>query len=863
MRILLNGRWQFKDYLGEDWRLRNAYQPVHRDTRHWREGSVPGSVHHDLWTAGAIPNPYFEQNSLLLEWIPQRTWVYRRAFTVDEALRGKQARLCFEGVDYEAEFFLNGVSLGHHRSMYTPAQFDVTDVLVYGGENTIAVVIAPAPLEQMQVGRTSLVRTHKSRMTYWWDFCPRMIHVGIWQDVYLEFTGAARIEDVFARPQLAPDFSRADVVVQTQLSSPTTPTVELETVIRLEGEVVARQRQQHTVGAEQEPVTTSLSIEQPKLWYPNTDGNSVQPLYDVEVTVRDPASAEVWDQRSVRIGIRTVEFVANEDAAPDALPYTLVVNGRKFYINGWNWVPIDVMYGVPRPEKLERLFTLAQRAHVNLLRVWGGGLIETEAFYEQADRRGILVWQEFIQSSSGIENDAPRDPDFIDFMVREAEQIIPRKRNHPSLAIWCGGNELQTGDDLPADDTHPMLAALKATVHRLDPDRMWLPTSSSGPGFMNSLANIERDPQALHDVHGPWEYQGVTAQYTLYNRGASLLHSEFGVEGMTNRKALDATIAPEHQWPVTLDNVLWQHLGAWWVKAPLWREVFGDTADTETLRRATQFMQAEGLRYALEADRRRQFHNSGTLPWQFNEPYPMAACTSSVDYYAQPKPVYYAVAKAYEPVHVSAQYPTLAWAGRDGFEADVWVSSAREQPLDGAQLEARIVGQGGSVWYAAAEAVQVPSNRSAQVASVRLPLHTITDDVFFLDLVLRDSDGSLLSHNRCAFTRGLNLAPLLTVPATTLSVELSVDTQVSGDEWQVTVTNTGGQTALFVWLEDSRVIDAPGYATFSENHVCLFPGERRTVTVSWSQVDEADRSLDVGGWNTGEIMRVQAGGRPT
>src|SRR5690606_25111207 len=127
--------------------------------------------------------------------------------------------------------------------------------------------------------------------------------------------------------------------------------------------------------------------------------------------------------------------------------------------------------------------------------------------------------------------------------------------------------------------------------------------------------NIEQDSSALHDVHGPWEYQGVTKHYELYNRGTSLLHSEFGVEGVTNLKTLNRTIAPEHQWPPTLDNPYWQHLGAWWNQHAMWRATFGDITDIPSLIHVTQFMQAEGLRYAVETNLRRQYQNSGTIPW--------------------------------------------------------------------------------------------------------------------------------------------------------------------------------------------------------------------------------------------------------
>jgi len=256
-----------------------------------------------------------------------------------------------------------------------------------------------------------------------------------------------------------------------------------------------------------------------------------------------------------------------------------------------------------------------------------------------------MVWQEFIQSSSGNENIPPDDPEFVHFMEEEARQIIPLKRNHPSLAVWCGGNELNGLDSVPCDDSAPLLAVLAKCVKELDPGRAWFPTSPSGK---HGSFDLRREPDIAsrdnHDVHGPWEYQGMQEQYTLYNgRGDSLLHSEFGVEGITNLRTLNETLPHDHQLPISLTNPYWEHRGAWWLKEKEWKILFGEWTSVEMAVQATQFIQAEGLRYAVEADGRRQYHNSGTMPWQFNEPFPMSACTSAVDYFGYPKPAYDAV----------------------------------------------------------------------------------------------------------------------------------------------------------------------------------------------------------------------------
>jgi beta-mannosidase len=261
----------------------------------------------------------------------------------------------------------------------------------------------------------------------------------------------------------------------------------------------------------------------------------------------------------------------------------------------------------------------------------------------------------------------------------------------------------------------------------------------------------------------------VEKQYQPYNAGTSLLHSEFGVEGITNLKALNATIAPEHQWPATRDNPIWDHRGSWWNQSPMREQVFGEIGDIVTLQRATQMMQAEGLRYAIEANRRRWPQNSGSLPWQFNEPYPMATCTSAIDYHEQARPVYYAVAKAYEPIyHITARYPTLTWAGRDQFEAEVWIHDRFPVGSNQNTLTIKLIGVSGEI-HKEWSLIPRVETECIKVAEITHPLDDV-EDVFFLDLKLTNEYRRW--WNRYVFSHGANLAPLLNVPPTKFSIEM-------------------------------------------------------------------------------------------
>lgn len=841
--LSLNGTdWVFKAFIGEDWLWRNAHKMQTKDFNHWHTASVPGSVQNDLLKNNLVVDPLIGLNSLQNEWVPARTWVYRKIFKVPAEFADHKAQLCFAGVDYHARFYLNGEFLGEHTGMYSPVNFKVGDQLLANESNLLAVVISPAPFEQPQVGYTSRVRTHKSRMTYWWDFCPRMIHQGIWQDVTLHFYKSAVIDDLFVQPRLNTDYSAANLDFSMVCFSSDSFNAQVTVTVTHNQEVVLKTDLTQEISEGRQEFQWQCDLNHPNLWHPN--GNGDQPNYSVKVELFKD-EVQCCDSIVKAFGVREIHFVPNERADPDALPYTLVVNGIKTYLRGWNWVPLDAMYGVARPEKLRHLLRLAKEANVNLLRVWGGGLIETESFYDLCDQLGIMVWQEFIQSSSGIENSPPDDPDFLEFMREEASQVVPQKRNHPSLIVWCGGNELSGLETVPSKDSAPLLASLKQIVKELDPDRAWFPTSPSGRHFSFDLRKEpEVDPNQNHDVHGPWEYQGLEEHYTLYNSGGdSLFHSEFGVEGITNLRTLDHTIPTENQFPISLANLFWEHRGSWWLKETNWKTIFGNWTSVAMAVDATQYLQAEGLRYAVEADRRRQFHNSGSLPWQFNEPFPMAACTSAVDYFGTPKPAYFAVKQAYDPLHLNAQYSRLNYPGIEIFQAQIFISNSGKT-VSG-ELTVSLRDFHGAVHALQTVHCDCPSNGSKKLLDFNASLVELKTDLFFLEMSICSTDGDKNTHSRILYTKDENLRGLFAQASTALKVERVRNL--------LYLTNTGSNVALSIRLASTGELEGQRWDHFEDNYFHLFPGESKTVGVINTSPEVGETQISIKGWNTQEF----------
>lgn len=846
----LDGGWTLRGFLGEDWALHRAALHARADAGGddaWIPASVPGSVLADLLAAALVADPYRGTDSRLTEWVPQRTWVYRRTLAAPIAA-GERVFLELDGIDAAATICLDGEPVARHEGMHVPLVFELTDRLGETGTRMLAVVIDPAPVSEPQVGRTSKVTVHKGRMGYGWDFCPRLVHQGLWRPARLRVTGGARLADVWARPRLDRGAARVEVTVTVDDTRPqpagpgdTRPHhagpehTAVATLRAADGEIVAAGTTAVADGA----ARLVLDVPAPRRWHVNGHGEPYLYRLTTELVGGDGA---VSDAREQSVGLRDVRFVAVDGGPPDALPYGLVVNDRPVYITGWNWVPVDALYGATDPARLRHLLGLARDAGVTMLRVWGGGLIETPEFYDLCDEYGILVWQEFAQSSSGMESVPSEDPAFVTRMATEAEAIVPSRRNSPSLAIWCGGNELQRPDGTPLPDSDsPVLTALSKVVRRLDPDRQWLPTSPSGPVFANTVATVASDvPQ--HDVHGPWEHQGLAAHYRLYDRGRSLLLSEFGVEGMSNTRAIAYVVPVENRRLPTAGDPVWDHLGRWWNNERLVQEAFGgELATLEELERASQLLQADGLRYAIEANRRRAT-SCGVLPWQLNESFPNGWCTAAVDYFGEPKAAYHAVRRAYRPLHVCAQLDTAVWAGRDRLVAGVWAWSD-VGPLSGT-VGARLILADGTVAQEQSWPAEAAEGSPCRVDELACDLTGLGDGIVVLDLTVRE-------HGRQASTRqlvslGTAFAALRHLDPARIEVRVADD---GPDTWQLRLRHHGGPVAPFLRLLDARPAGAPGFLVVGDSGLDLLPGEECTVPVRWTDVPPADRRLRLDGWN--------------
>lgn len=808
MKILLNkckwkvqGYWPYVPVLGKGSELGNELLGV----TDWIDATVPGGVHNDLYEAGYIEDPYRELNSLKCEWVENRWWMYKTAFNLDKIHNDKRLTLFFKGIDYKANIYLNNMYLGKHEGMFEEICFDVSEKVKFHEENYLNVLIEHAPDEMHQIGCTSMTKTQKSRFSYKWDFSTRLVNLGIWDDVFIKSTEKIEIEDTSIFTEIREQKGIIDI--STQIISYCEGAYRVKMGI-YDGETII-QSWEREYNKEKNSINKRFVVNSPKLWYPNKSGK--QPLYKliIEVFVNNKFS----DKQEYDIGIRKIRYKKNYKSTPDSLPYTVIINDKPIYIKGVNLVPFDMMYGNVTHNTYERFIEMIAQANINLVRVWGGGIVEKEYFYKLCDTYGIMVWQEFIQSSSGIDNLPSMEPEFLKLLEKSSINTLKQKRNHVCLSVLSGGNELTDEKGNPVNYDNPNIKLLKRIVNKYTKNILFLPSSASGP---NEFLDVSQ-PGKNHDVHGGWKYEGIRNHYEKYNKSDSLLHSEFGVDGCNNLESLKKFLSIENLKVTNMkDNIVWRHHGEWWDTYERDFDIFGEFDSLTQFIKASQFIQAEGLRYILEANRRRKFNNSGSIVWHFNDPWPNVSSTCLVDYYKRAKMGYFWLKKSYSPIHVSLSYNKLYYLDDEYFKSEIFVHNSLEKK--NVVVEYEILDSSGDVYSSDKFYKTLEENSCIKVEEINIQLPAFKHKIFFVRLnISSDSDVQDNSvENLYVFSQKekhifKNLFDIN-------SGELEVFETKTGYK----IKNAGDEVCLFIHLID---LNRKNPGIISNQYKSLFPGE--------------------------------------
>ncbi len=659
----------------------------------WVPAEVPGAVQLD-WARAHDWEPWsYADNWRDYLWMEDVYWTYRAQLVLPD---GPRRYFVCGGVDYRCLVRLNGVVLHEQEGMFTPFEIDLTERAADG--DTLEVVVFPAPKSRpAPADRVQANQSCKPAVSYGWDFHPRLIPLGIWEATYLEARPACHLRDAEVRYTLTDDFSRADVAMDVTLSEPGAGRIRWQVFDRRGVCVIDRD-----AAADAPAITLTATLDAPELWWPNGQGDPV--LYTSRTALLDGVGRVVREIKA-RVGFRTVRLVMHPtqwDEPRDfpksrsTPPITLEINGRRIFAKGANWVSPHVFPGEITAETYRPLLELAQAAHMNLLRLWGGAIIGTAAFYEECDARGIMLWQEFPLACNRYEG----TPAYLRVLDRESRTIITRLRRHPSVVLWCGGNELfnvwsgMTEQDLP-------LRLLNRNCYDLDPARPFLYTSPlMGMG------------------HGHYVFRSAQGRevYQIFANAACTAYTEFGCGGPASVTGLREIIPPEELFPPRPGTAWETHhaVAAWEPNSHLLLDViedyFGPCATLEQLVERGQLLQAEGLKCLFEEARRQWPQASMALNWCFNEPWPTAANMSIVGWPAEPKPAYYAVAGSLRPALASARLAKYRWRAGDLFAPELWLLNDSPYPLPAGRIEASIELDGEETFLLAWDYPALPAN---------------------------------------------------------------------------------------------------------------------------------------------------------
>ncbi|WP_428152047.1 glycosyl hydrolase 2 galactose-binding domain-containing protein [Brevundimonas sp.] len=801
----------------------------------WLAVAAPGDTYLTLVNAGRLDHPYKARNEHAAAWVRDREWRWRTTFVAPEAGEGETVELVFDGLDTFATVYLDGAEIGRADNMFRHWIFSVGDRLRAGETHALEVRFDPTAValegktppppwaaftDRISRSKRNLMR--KAQFGWGWDWGPDLPTVGVWKKARLEVRPRARIDDV-AFTTLTATSARAETRIDVELSG-TTAGLRTEIVLTdPQGRTAFRQERD---AAETAPIP--LTLDAPQLWWTHDLG--AQPLYDLTVRLLD--GDRLLDETTRAVGVRTIDLDQSPDPdEPGATFFRFVLNGMPIFAKGACWVPTTSFVADVASEPYDRLIAHAARANMNMIRVWGGGIYEPDLFYDLCDRKGVLIWQDFMFACAPY----PDDDAFVASVRAEVDHQVRRLRHHPSMALWCGNNENEaihridvdvSGVEVPLPGAVLYDAVVPGMLATLDPTTPYWPGSPGGGAHPNSMkAGDVHDWTVWHGIPPipddrmvePFGYAPEKIVYQRYAEDTARFISEFGIQAApalaTLKRWMDpADLDPESEgFHLRIKDESKKALA-------MIDPVTGPPATLQDYIDFTQWTQAEGLKFGIEHFRRRRPHCSGALLWQFNDCWPCVSW-SLIDYDGVEKAAYHAVRRAFAPV--------LASFGELGDGAvELWISNDTQSPVEDRAVIALTTLDGRAIWSEEV-ALDIPVDASLSVWSGVVP--ACDDQV----LTVRSTTGAYEANR------------LLTVPVMDLKLDARARPVMTA---RVVDGALEVELSARVYLAFVHLVSDRADLEFSDNHFDLRAGETRNIRVTGaSPVTAAEVSVRC--WN--------------
>ena len=797
-------------------------------------GTVPGHVHTDLLNNNYIKDPFWRDNDKQCSWVEDWYWSYEKTFEFHKEEAFDKHYLDFEGVDTFSEIYLNGTLIGTTNNMFISYRFDVTDSILEG-TNTILVKILPCgeftkdKTYEKYNGCFSSDRVYLRRMqcTFSWDWVARFVSYGIWKNVYVTSVKTAEIDNLYIYTHSISD-GFATEYIEIETTRYNDKISDIDVLIEDPDGNAVWNRKMHIYS---DKIMLQADIRTPKLWWPA--GYGEQPLYKLKTTITDE-NGLVVDTKETTFGIRTIKVVqlideegsreeeqtkkvrewlktrnCENDRNTDAgMGFCVYVNDARIFCRGGNWVPADPFPSRITEEKYDNLVRLAKDGNINMLRVWGGGIYENDAFWDACNKYGILVSQDFMMACGVYPYECD---EFIEQLKEEAVYAVKKYRNHPSLAFWYGNNENGMADDFDDPTTTSRIfwdKAILPALEKYEKSRPFFPLSPFGGKKNISLtvgethfASITEDflnrdfKDYLECVNHTGRFMSEYAMFGAPNMESLLkfmTYKDILVNNMFEYHTKDNPYKPEGYPSLFEQNQIMadKFLGTW--KTP------------EERVQKLEYTQYIVLRAAVEGARRNNFYCSGILFWMYNDCWP-ASGWSMVDYYQTPKAGFYGFMQAAKPVIVSLN--------RTDKDIEVYIVNDRLCPASGT-MNFKVYSFDGEVLYSKQESFKIEKNTTEIVYKASLgELPELDKNV----IVVCEIDGDFEKSRAYYYAEMPHEMPLK---------KANVTVEVNGNEIKLTTDNY------------ARIVELYGDGVFSDNYFDLLPGETKVVTFSGEVKDE-------------------------
>jgi len=667
--------------LHEGWQFRldptAANLAAHREVTHWMPATVPGTVQTDLMALRKLPDPYLSDNESKVQWVGLADWQYQTRFALgSEALKHDHVDLVFEGLDTFATVKLNGTELLHADNMFRSWRMPVKTILRAGG-NLLEVTLS-SPIGTMKPrlaslpyvmpgaydsafgdelpGRNSSTYVRKAGYQYGWDWGPRVVALGIWKPVRLEVYDSVRASDLHIE-QLHLDDDVAALNVQLSIQSDGMLPLSLEIHIAAPDGSTQTVRHEAALFAGNNPVSVPIRIAHPRRWWPNGYGRP--DLYTVEAVVSVNGRTIGTSQR--RIGLRTTEIRRQADQWGRS--FELLVNGIPIFAKGANLIPFDLLPSRVTPAQQDRMLQSAVAANMNILRIWGGGIYQDDHFYDRADELGLMIWQDFMFGGAI----PPYDTAFRENVAVEAAEQVKRLRDHPSIVLWVGNNEVQTDWENWGGSTQELKKSISADererivmgMMRLFDQTLRAAVMQYSPQtpYWAGTPSTDYDGPADQDNDGDRHYWSVWGGKPVeeYLEVTPRFMSEFGLQSFPSMATIGAFASPadrQIESPVMRAHQKYDKGNGNQRLLLYIRNNYGVPKSFADFVYLSQLMQAEGIELAASHLRAARPRNMGVMYWQLNDVWP-GASWSSIDYFGRWKALHFHARRFFAPVATS------------------------------------------------------------------------------------------------------------------------------------------------------------------------------------------------------------------